>query len=487
MRIPRLLLFLLCCTGWGLGLRANNIQVSNVALSSQAGGSASFTFDLSWENSWRITAGPANWDAAWVFAKVSVNGGAWQPMAIQTVFVNANAADIASLSAYGFMVYRNAPGTGDINWTGLEIVWDYQEAGIDDNADLEVRLFATEMVYVPEGSYTLGNGNADPISGSFVAYNGEFPVFPYQGYPVDAETQLPLFFANSGLSLGYLSDGDGVPTTLPAAFPKGFGAFYTMKYEVSQQQWVDFFNTLTPTQQFNLDVTGPDGKNTDAPVNRNGVSWTTGSDATTSLPNVPINYVPNTYVYAYLDWAGLRPMTELEFEKASRGPLAPVPDEYVWGTTRLALGPYTVTGLGTANELISNAAAGAGNAALSSLLTQPGRCGIFAASAPNPNREETGGTYYGIMDMAGNLYERCISIGDPSSRAFSGQHGDGRLNTNGDANVTGWPISNDTFSFRGGTAGSFASRARTADRSFGNYTGAIDLQSNGIRGVISAN
>ena len=38
----------------------------------------------------------------------------------------------------------------------------------------------------------------------------------------------------------------------------------------------------------------------------------------------------------YADWAGLRPMTELEFEKACRGPLKPVPDEYAWGTAAVA-------------------------------------------------------------------------------------------------------------------------------------------------------
>ncbi|HCR53204.1 MAG TPA: hypothetical protein DIW27_02215, partial [Cytophagales bacterium] len=32
--------------------------------------------------------------------------------------------------------------------------------------------------------------------------------------------------------------------TIPANYPKGFNAFYTMKYEVSQKQYADFFNTL---------------------------------------------------------------------------------------------------------------------------------------------------------------------------------------------------------------------------------------------------
>lgn len=31
------------------------------------------------------------------------------------------------------------------------------------------------------------------------------------------------------------------------------------------------------------------------------------------------------------DWAALRPFTELEFEKAARGPVVPVADEFAWG------------------------------------------------------------------------------------------------------------------------------------------------------------
>lgn len=35
---------------------------------------------------------------------------------------------------------------------------------------------------------------------------------------------------------------------------------------------------------------------------------------------------------AFLDWAGLRPYTELEYTKACRDPLEPIPLEYPWNT-----------------------------------------------------------------------------------------------------------------------------------------------------------
>ena len=62
------------------GLMANNIEVNNISLTGQ-NTTSDFTlvqFYLSWENSWRISVGPANWDAAWVFVKYR---GQRQPLA----------------------------------------------------------------------------------------------------------------------------------------------------------------------------------------------------------------------------------------------------------------------------------------------------------------------------------------------------------------------------------------------------------------------
>src|SRR5688500_16641042 len=59
----------------------NNVQVSNVRLTGQ-NTTDNFTmveFDITWENSWRYSGGPTNWDAAWVFVKYRVGtGGDWQ-------------------------------------------------------------------------------------------------------------------------------------------------------------------------------------------------------------------------------------------------------------------------------------------------------------------------------------------------------------------------------------------------------------------------
>ena len=62
---------------------ANNIQVSNISLTGQntttgANNAANFTmveFDLSWDYSWRLSTGSANWDAAWVFVIFRIGSG----------------------------------------------------------------------------------------------------------------------------------------------------------------------------------------------------------------------------------------------------------------------------------------------------------------------------------------------------------------------------------------------------------------------------
>ena len=66
--------------GHGSVLLANNIAASNAVTTGQnttagTNAAANYTlveFDLSWDNSWRASTGPSNWDAAWVFVKFMV-------------------------------------------------------------------------------------------------------------------------------------------------------------------------------------------------------------------------------------------------------------------------------------------------------------------------------------------------------------------------------------------------------------------------------
>lgn len=59
---------------------ANNATVSNVTLTGQDASNdyVSVEFDISWDNSWRTSSAPNNWDAVWVFVKYKVGSGDWQ-------------------------------------------------------------------------------------------------------------------------------------------------------------------------------------------------------------------------------------------------------------------------------------------------------------------------------------------------------------------------------------------------------------------------
>jgi len=485
--------------GAGSYLAANNVEVADIVLTNQDVGNATTTvqFDLSWENSWRVSVGPKNYDAAWVFAKYRVGGGPWRHANLSGTGSPVAGATVDLVDNLGAFIYRSADGSGFSDFQDVELVWDYGADNVDANAVVDVQVFALEMVYVPEGAFRLGTGfgaiGTENEVGEFQTRGAVFPTF-YSPYVVNSEAAITIGAGTGQLNYSTATEnsrpGDGLGP-IPAAFPKGFAAFYCMKYEMSQSQYVAFFNTLTQTQRVNLDVTGTEGKGQDTELNRNGVNWDEAGNATTTLPDVPLNYVNNNTLLAYLDWAGLRPMTETEYEKAGRGTAAPVNNEFAWGTANIHGTDYEYVSLDTPNEGISNPGDGVGNAVY--ILTNgtpsgPKRCGILAASALNPTREESGGSYYGIMELTGNLYERCITVGNPEGRAFTGEHGDGVLPFSGSHNVANWPADNNTgFGYRGGSYFNSSDFIRLSDR----YDAATVLVGAnnrlGFRGVRTAN
>lgn len=261
-----------------------------------------------------------------------------------------------------------------------------------------------------------------------------------------------------------------------------------MKYEVSQQQYADFFNTLTPTQQTLLDPTGPNGKNTDAVLNRNGCSVTAG-EMTTTLPNLPMTYVNAAMALAYLDWAGLRPMTELEFEKACRGTRAAVDDEYAWGTDKVATALYGLTDAGLPVERVTNLSTTAGNAFYrgTAVFTGMTRVGAIAGSVASPARVQSGASYYGVMDLSGNASEFAITAGSEEGREFEDARGDYQLGPQGQAGPQNWPLPTErAFSIRGGGYTGSAQLMRVADRFSGTVTLTSGTQFAGFRGAVRA-
>jgi hypothetical protein len=61
----------------------------------------------------------------------------------------------------GAFVYRAAPGYVAWSAEGLGLSWDYGADGVDPSADVSVRVYAIEMVHVPEAPFSLGTGGSE--------------------------------------------------------------------------------------------------------------------------------------------------------------------------------------------------------------------------------------------------------------------------------------------------------------------------------------
>jgi formylglycine-generating enzyme required for sulfatase activity len=439
------------------GIFANNIQVSNVVLTGQ-NTNDDFTmvqFDLTWENSWRISSGPSNWDAAWVFVKYRVGSGPWLHAFLNNTGHNTGTGTVATIApgllntanafnatnnpAMGAFVHRSVIGAGTFTQTGLQLRWNYGANNITDNAAVDVKVFAVEMVYVPSGNFQVGDFQQFNIRGHFRNGSTNTPL------AISSENALTLggtvngnLANNNAQNMSIADDFNNTITqSLPAAFPKGFNAFYCMKYEISQQQWIDFFNVLDNTQKTNRDITGNLGKNSDAIVARNNISWGSG-DATLNggtHGNVACNYLSWMDGAAFADWASLRPMTELEFEKTCRGNSTPIDGEFAWGTTTI-ISANGITNSGNFNEVASNIGANTNHSGGG--IGGPLRVGIFSSS--NYTREEAGASFYGVMDLSGNLGERTVTVGNLIGRNFTAPiHGDGLLTNDGFCDIATWP------------------------------------------------
>ncbi|MEP1095883.1 MAG: hypothetical protein ABJG78_12280 [Cyclobacteriaceae bacterium] len=469
---------------------SNNIQVSNISLQNQNQGSQTVLvqFDVSWDNSWRISSGPSNWDAAWIFVKYRRNSGVWRHANINVASPGVAGGTLEVTSdEVGAMLYRDSDGTGNVSFTGVQLQWDYGENGVVDADVLDVQVFAIEMVYVPGGSFFLGDGTDTNVTATFLEFNiGLTPYHVLSEAPISIGPTLGnLYYQNPG---GDAGDQTG---TLATDFPKGFDAFYCMKYEATEGMWISFFNTLDGSMKNQRDITNSlvDHKGSDAIISRNTISIVAGN-ATTLAPDRVVNFLNLEDLTAYLDWSGLRPMTELEFEKSCRGPLTPMGGEFAWGNANLLASlasSYTLINDGLPNEQISNIYVNTGNAHfLSGGIDGYLRAGVFAASSINHTREETGSSYYGIMELSGNAIEMCVTVGNLNGRSYTGLHGDGNLTVSGNANVLNWPISGSTGGYgqRGGAANFYniGSLLQVSNRK---DAGAVDFSpyGYGLRGV----
>lgn len=484
-----------------VSVHANNIQVGTPTLTGQntTDHYVHVQFDLSWDNSWR-DATLVNWDAAWVFVKYKPTSGNWAHATLNTsghsvTTTNGVAATITpSSDGKGVFLYRTDTATGSINWDGIKLRWNYGTGGdgLADNANVTVKVFAIEMVYIPEGNFYVGDGFS---TGTFHQTGGNTPqqitttaaVVKCQGTSYD-DAQLEgdgiLVDGDGGI------DKDGATAVDNANYPTGYTAFYCMKQEVSQGQYADFLNTLTGTQDGNRSIQGEN----DYTTYRGTISGSAGSRSA-GVPDRACNYLSWMDGCAYMDWAGLRPMTELEFEKVCRGPSSAVATEYAWGNANVASSAYTLSNDGEPNATVSNAASGSiGNMSYSTTdgsINGPLRCGIFATGSST--RIEAGAGYYGVLELSGNLKERPVTLGRILGRSFEGSHGDGSLSSQGHATNLDWPEESggevtaaEGAGFRGTAWNVSASSGWVSYRGYAAFSNSGRDLAYGFRGVRSA-
>jgi formylglycine-generating enzyme required for sulfatase activity len=438
---------------------ANNLVIGTPAYNSSLN---TLTFTIKWDNSWRVNGvqGPNNYDAVWVFVKRQpcAANGIWSHALLSTTAADHSVTGSFNLVAdpvtdgMGVFIHRGASANnqiGNLTTTSsvvIKLSGTYNPALVGSSSSSDnFKVIGIEMVYVPTGDFYIGDGRSTNTS-NFSRGN------TIGALQITSTTQ-----ANGlGAYSNYVSSpAYGCVIPLPSTFPLGYNGFYCMKYEINQQQIVDFLNTLTYDQQKGrLDAWGvgarlPTGVNNYWNNNqyRQTIRIVTAG-INNSLPaifdlagNAWGAYIPAGYMNwqdltSYLDWSGLRPMTEFEYEKACRGTLNPVPYEYPWGTTVISMVDGRNTNTNTVSEGNNTILDGMVHANWDGGSARSG----FAATSSS-NRVQSGATFYGIMDMAGNVIEQCVGGGSGFNYStFTNANGDGTLTKVGLANVTGWPI-----------------------------------------------
>ncbi|MDE7073764.1 MAG: hypothetical protein K2O69_01720 [Odoribacter sp.] len=353
--------------------------------------------------------------------------------------------------------------------------------------------------------FNMAGANARAYVRSFSMTDQDISQLSNDSYIIDGNaTTLPF-----GTTWNYLTvDGKSYSGSLGNVsnrimhYAVGYEGFYTMKYEISQRQYVDFLNKLTADEQrlrtigdalddLNMGdyVYGASHKQATC---RNGIVVGAMQDNRFAFAcnlnpnnlynqsddgdNIACNFLSPKDMLAYASWSGLRPMSELEYEKMGRQTIdsvsAKVPiytlGSYAWGSATVKLpSGSTISGSGGASEKLAGANINTGDKVLG-----PVRSGSFAAGT-DVSAVNSGASYYGVMELSGNLAEIYYRA-EPGKVLLSQElpsHGKGTLSggeMHTDLNGYWGTPNSDLFAssmvLRGGHFRSESNRTRLGDR-----------------------
>lgn len=451
---------LMFCLGFNQNILANNLSISNLSFVENQ----FVRCQISWENSWLAASSqtPNNHDAVWLFVKAKGTDGIWRHIDLAQNHTTDGSLQILNVNDHkGVFVRRNSEGEGlSQGFINIQIADNQITAG-----NYQIKIIGIEMAYVPQGAFWVG----DTMSNNTLRSG-------HKNTPFQISSENAISIGNTAQSLYGNTDNQPQGTAIAATFPKGFAGFYAMKYEITQEQYADFLNCLKSTQQAARTAVSPSlsaGTNALGTGNtaRNGIVIATPATSTqaavyacnangNNIYNEPAdgqnracNWLSWGDMAAYLDWAALRPMTELEFEKAARGTAYPIPRGMAWGTNLVTDANTTVQD-GTAAEAVTETVTGDYGLANHALaFGQTYLWGVlrvgFGATATS-SRLSAGASAYGLMELSGNVWETCVSVSQTEGLLFDGTHGNGTLSEAGEANANTWPSASGAISRGGG-------------------------------------
>jgi formylglycine-generating enzyme required for sulfatase activity len=442
-----------------INLQANNLQITNLTYDANAN---TVNFDISWKSG--FYASPFISDHVYIFIKYrNSNSSAWNTMTFPAAGHSDDNPDMSLSidsqspinSSTNERIAMRASHTG--SFTSGETSSNCTVKLSDQITLVEpsFKVFGIEMVqsgFATTDPYYLGDG----ISANRF----------HQG----DDTSLPFYYDGSPSTIQVGTGAADINTTSSTPIPVNsiyfryfWRQFNLMRYEISQGQYLDFLNCLSRTGQnehTDTDISGISISNTfvmsnsTTMTNRNGIRCDSilpnGGPITffcdyneNGIPNengdgqnIAANFLLPKDLLAYLDWAGLSPMNEAQFEWYCRGPELPVPGEYAWGSTvKTSVTFLNGPTIGKNNEIPLNIGADG----LYKPSGSPMRTGATATASTN--RVQAGASYFGAMDLTGNVAE--LVIGSYSVEDFeiynpNFSDGDGSLDIFGNHNQN-WP------------------------------------------------